>query len=286
MIKNICALVVCYKDYEATNKCVNSLINQTIALQKIYVVDNTETPDITNDIYHNENITVLSQGENIGISGAYVLAFKLAIEEGMDWCWTFDQDSKAKPSALEELVYNSKYIKEKKIGIIASTGISSKNGSLFKGNNANWIQFKKPNVRQLIYKCDLVISAGSLTNLEYFKNHDYSFKNMFIDWVDFEICMDMKKNGYGIYSCQTSFFEHYIGGSEVAEYAESEIDEARISNIRLTHLVENSIKVILNSKSFIKYLYLVYHIYKLHKATNKTQKAIFLGSLKKALKNE
>jgi len=285
MINNICALVVCYKDYEATNTCVKAIIKQTISLKKIYVVDNTEKPELSNEIYSNKKVSVLSQSKNLGISGAYILAFKQALKDGMDWCWTFDQDSKPKPLALEEIINNYQYIKAPKIGIIASTGISIKDGRLYKGNNASWLRFKKPNLRRSVYKCDLVISAGSLTNLHYFKEYGYSFEDMFIDWVDFEICCDMTKNNYGVYSCQTSFFEHYIGGSEVAQYAESDTESEEISNTRLTHLVRNSIKVILKSNGFIKYPYLVYFMYKLKKDVTKQQNTLFWSTTKEALKN-
>ncbi|MEY8216239.1 MAG: glycosyltransferase [Colwellia sp.] len=285
IINNVCALVICYKDYEATSNCIKSIQLQTHAIDTIYVVDNTENPDVNNEIYNMDKVEVLKSSGNLGISGAYYLAFQYALSQGKEWCWTFDQDSVARENALEELLNNSKHIKANNVGILASTGISKKNGSLYKGNNASWLRLQKPNYRNSVYKCDLVISAGSLTNLNYFKQFGYSFKDMFIDWVDFEICIDMNRHGYSIYSCQTSFFDHYIGGDEEADYAESEDDADAISDLRLTYLAKNSLKVILESKSKLKYPYLLFHLFKLIKHTDRKQRSLLFKTVKRSLLN-
>jgi len=285
IINNICALVVCYKDYEATNNCIKSIQAQTHNVDIIYVVDNTEEPNIEHEIYKTENVEILNNNENLGISGAYHLAFEYALSQDKEWCWTFDQDSIARVNALEVLLANSKYIEDNKVGILASTGISKKNGSLYKGNNASWLRLDKPNYRHSVYKCDLVISAGSLTNLNYFKEFGYSFKEMFIDWVDFEICIDLNRHGYSIYSCQTSFFDHYIGGNEEADYANSENDAEEISDLRLKYLAKNSLKVILESESKLKYPYLIFHMFKLTKHTNTKQRSLLFKTIKRSLLN-
>lgn len=283
VIDNVCALVICYKDYEATTSCIKSIQLQTQQVDIIYVVDNTEAPDTENDIYFLDGVEVLKSQGNLGISGAYHLAFNYALNQGKEWCWTFDQDSVARTNALEELLNSSRLIRCENVGILASTGISKKNGSLYKGNNASWLRLNKPNYRRSIYQCDLVISAGSLTNLDYFKTFGYSFKDMFIDWVDFEICIDMQRNGYSIYSCQTSFFDHYIGGNEEAEYAGSENDAEVISNLRLTYLAKNSIKVILESRGKLKYPYLIFHLFKLVKQTNGKQRRLLFMTIKNTI---
>lgn len=285
IIDNICALVICYKDYEATRSCIKSIQLQTHQVDVIYVVDNTEIPDSENEIYFLDGVEVIKSQGNLGISGAYHFAFDYALRQGKKWCWTFDQDSVARINALEELLNSNHLIHCEKVGILASTGISKKNGSLYKGNNASWLRLKKPNYRKSVYQCDLVISAGSLTNLNYFKTFGYSFKDMFIDWVDFEICIDMQRNGYSIYSCQTSFFDHYIGGNEAADYASSENDAEVISNLRLKYLAKNSVKVILESKGKLKYPYLVFHIIKLIKQSNSKQRKMLFKTIKKSVLN-
>jgi hypothetical protein len=95
----------------------------------------------------------------------------------------------------------------------------------------------------------------------------------------------MNRHGYSIYSCQTSFYDHYIGGDEEADYANSKDDAEAISDLRLTCLVKNSIKVIKESQSKIKYLYLLFHIYKLNKNISKGHKNLFIKILKTSLLN-
>ena len=282
-LDKICALVVCYKDYDAANTCIDSILSQSVTVEKIYVVDNTDDPDTTNKLYKMKGVEVLETSGNLGISGAYHLAFNHALSEKMQWCWTFDQDSVAHPNALAELIDKAKFVKTDKVGILASTGISTKNGALYKGNNASWLTLKSPNLRQSIYKCDLVISAGSLTNLNFFEQHGYSFKDMFIDWVDFEICIDMNRHGYSVYSCQTSFFDHYIGGNEEAEYANSQKDADSISDLRLKYLISNSIKVIKESRGLLKYPYLIFHLYKLYIHAAGKQKKLWWETTKASL---
>ena len=95
----------------------------------------------------------------------------------------------------------------------------------------------------------------------------------------------MYRKGYNIYCCSTSFFDHYIGGAEEAEYASSVKDSQQISDLRLIYLIKNSIKVIVESRSRIKYFYLIFHLWKLLKHTTKKQRKLLLNTLKQTFGN-
>jgi rhamnosyltransferase len=268
-----CALVVCYRDYAAAERCVAALLSQSVPLAMVYVVDNTESPNPDAAVYRQrERVQVLRPAGNVGISGAYELGFTTASAAGMTWCWTFDQDSVPRPNALEELLAALTTLAGKRVGIVASVGISRANGNIYRGTNAKWVRLRGPNTRRAVYPCDLAISSGSLTNLGFFAEFGFPFKDMFIDWVDYALCLGMKEHGYGVYTCQTSFFEHTIGGhEEQATYAAG--DEQALSELRLTCLARNSIATILRSGSWIKYPYLVFHLHRLRKYTGRQQRA-------------
>jgi len=277
--ERICALIVCYKDYEAAVRCLHSVLGQSVGVKKIYVIDNTEPPDLTGMLAIHEKIEVITLYRNAGISGAYEVGFERGIADGMEWCWTFDQDSVARPNALMELLQSYRHIYEERIGIVAATGVSRVNGKLYRGNNASWISLKEPVRKQSVYRCHLVISAGALTNLRYFQRFGYSFRGMFIDWVDYEICVDMMRNDFGVYCSQLSFYEHHIGGQHAASYAENDRQERHISRLRLACFIKNSLYVIIRSPGLLKYFYLPHHGLRLVRASFPGNLGLFINNV-------
>lgn len=102
----VAAVVVTYNRKDLLLECLDGLLVQTLAVNKIIVIDNAST-DGTKELLHergyleNPLIEYVQLIENTGGSGGFYEGVKRGYEAGYDWLWLMDDDSEPAPDALE-----------------------------------------------------------------------------------------------------------------------------------------------------------------------------------------
>lgn len=105
----ICVVVVTYNRKELLIECLESLLNQTQRLDKIYIVNNAST-DGTGDLLRSQawfddpRICYECLSSNTGGAGGFYSGLKKAYEHGYDWYWVMDDDVEPEPDCLEKLL--------------------------------------------------------------------------------------------------------------------------------------------------------------------------------------
>ena len=174
------AIIICYNpDLDLLLKNVESISNQ---VKQVIIVDNCSRnfSDYKQVICPFENVTFMRLEKNEGI--AFALNF------GLDYCigkckWfiSLDQDSCASPDMVDKLLM----IAESKDGIIAPL-IVDRNSVEEKGVDYTHLDSVT------------AITSGCLNNVEILKKVGGFDNKLFIDFVDHEICLRLKKAGYSI----------------------------------------------------------------------------------------
>lgn len=102
---NVCAVLVSHNRAPLLREALAALAAQTRRPDTIVVVDNAST-DQTAELLSIEfpNVIVLRFSTNQGSSGGYHAGIRHACQMGCDWVWTLDDDTIAKPDALENLL--------------------------------------------------------------------------------------------------------------------------------------------------------------------------------------
>jgi rhamnosyltransferase len=218
----VAAYITAYQDKEAIQKCLACIFSQTHSVDRIFVIDNS--PKLLDfSSLKSEKIIIEHHPENIGISGGLSIGIEWAIENKYDFLWTFDQDSEPLPETLETLIYYYKKLNttESPIGIIAPLSIDIQSNQELEG--AIWGEYKfvpasvykNYNLRDFyhkdFYECDIVITSGSLVNLEAAKNVESPNKELFIDAVDWDYCMKMRSKSYCVVVVAKSIMYHNFG---------------------------------------------------------------------------
>ncbi|MBP3041814.1 glycosyltransferase family 2 protein [Bacillaceae bacterium Marseille-Q3522] len=121
MVKT-CAVIVTYNRKEMLKECIDSLLQQTLSLNGILIVNNNSS-DGTREFLDNlsaENPIIFSihLNKNIGGAGGFAVGMKKAYEKGYDWLWIMDDDAEPEQDCLEKLIKEAEGQSEP-IGFIA-----------------------------------------------------------------------------------------------------------------------------------------------------------------------
>ncbi|RAM51851.1 MAG: glycosyltransferase family 2 protein [Hapalosiphonaceae cyanobacterium JJU2] len=209
----VAAYITAYQEKEALQKTITAITKQSYPIEKIFIVDNSNSQIIANNTQ--ENIIVDFHPENIGVAGGLKIAVNWAIQKGYDFLWLFDQDSEPDSDVLEKLLTNYQDLsKNQNIGIIAPAifDINTKQefpGCLF--TDYKLAPIPGIDAIQNFYQCDAVITSGSLININAAKSIELPRVDLFLDAVDYAYCMNFRKQEYKIIVVKNAMMKHRIG---------------------------------------------------------------------------
>ncbi len=219
---NVAAYITAFQDYEALNKCILCLKNQTHPIEKILIVDNSPK-QLNSSALDDEGIVYQYYPNNIGISGGLEIAIKWSIKNNYDFLWTFDQDSEPSCDNLEKLLlyYDNLNSDDNSIGIIAPLSIDIQSQQELEGAFWGKYQFVRASIyknRDLrgfyqkdFYDCDIVITSGSLVNLKVAEKVKLPNRDLFIDSVDWDYCMNFREKGFRVVVVTQAVMYHNFG---------------------------------------------------------------------------
>ena len=181
-------------------------------LDKLYVVDNSPIPNNNKNIFvNNKKIEYISNDGNKGIAKALNVGAKRAIKEKCDWLLTMDQDSSFKDNSFEKMITLLNELKSNKI-MAEVLGLQYKKLGVLSSIQRTEIN-KEDNLEGISYPL-VVMTSGNLINLEAYKKVGGFKDDFFIDCVDFEFCLNLKKNGYEVVQMNTAELNHNLGNTQ------------------------------------------------------------------------
>jgi len=209
---SICAVVVTYNIDKIIFKTVDSIKNQ---VGKVLIIDNgsqrRETQDYLEKIKKKEKdkVTIIFNSENKGIAAALNQGAKYALNHNFKWLLTLDHDSVASPNMVEELLKGYFFLKKSqpktKVGILAPIPYDYNVKKALV--SLNW----PGNIHEAI----MVITSGSLINVQIFKEGIFFNTDLFIYYVDNEFCLQIRRKGYKIFLVKEAKLLHQEGKKEI-----------------------------------------------------------------------
>ncbi len=100
----ICAVVVTYNRLAFLKECITALLNQTVALEKIVIVNNNSTDGTAEYLQSLPAKCEIINQENVGGAGGFNTGMKKAYNDGYEWIWTMDDDVEPAPDCLHHLI--------------------------------------------------------------------------------------------------------------------------------------------------------------------------------------
>ena len=204
MDKIIASIITYNPEIDRLEKNIKSIVNQ---VDSIVIIDNKssnllELNALCNNIsneYKNCKFEIIKNEENVGIAKALNQALYYAKDKNFKWILTLDQDSICDSNMISKMKDVYELCNNNKIEIVAPNIIDeNKMGEI------------EPMKNEIEYPT-VVITSGALTNVDITITVGGFEEKLFIDYVDHEICLRLRKNGYDIVKYRQSKLYHQLG---------------------------------------------------------------------------
>jgi GT2 family glycosyltransferase len=218
---SIACVIVAYNNADNIGKLLDSLLTQSKPMEEIVVLDNASS-DATREIVRQRfpQVTLLASSSNTGVGGGYAQGMEYAYQKGYEWIWLLDGDSLPKNTALEELqkAFASLRHAYPKLGILASCPVNPMTNERYGGFlwRGRFVALPKQLTdSQEPFPVDSTISSGCLVNRTVVEDVGLPRADFFMDFVDHEYNLRIRKSGYEIIFVPASVVYHEIGRSLV-----------------------------------------------------------------------
>lgn len=198
MDKQIVASIILYNpDINRLQENIESVAQQ---VEQIILVDNASNNIKNIEILKcvKENCILIKNDINVGLAKALNQAMQCALEHKYEWVLTLDQDSVCEKGLVEAL---ARHIDKEKVGIIAPKFVD-RNCKRVSDTEHGW---------KYVQRC---ITSASLTNIKIWENVGGFNSDLFIDFVDYDFCAKLIRNGYAIIKDSDISILHEIGHSK------------------------------------------------------------------------
>jgi rhamnosyltransferase len=193
----IAAVVVLYHPVPEAVANIGSWAGQVDA---IYVVDNSEgdSAPVVCAIAALEKVVLIRNRQNVGIAHALNIGAGKAIEEGYDYLLTMDQDSVATPDMVTRMLVCLDSLNTLRIGILSPFHVT-KSGHLPGQETCQDVMTP--------------MTSGCLLNLAAYRDVGPFRDDLFIDFVDNEYCLRLRKHGFRVCRANLARLEHSVGNT-------------------------------------------------------------------------
>ena len=192
-------LAGCVVLYNPDRSIIKNIASYLDFVNVLYVVDNSDNidRDLINDLcLLSSTVIHLPQNKNIGIASALNLSARLAINEKYNWLLTMDQDS---------YFHGTEFFK-----IRAGIGLNDKAGLIAASYTLEYDRWQKEYSAEF-NEIHFAITSGNVINLKAWAAVGGFEDKLFIDEVDHDYCLKLRKNGYKIFISREIVMGHQIG---------------------------------------------------------------------------
>jgi GT2 family glycosyltransferase len=213
---SIASVTVLYNGADVLRRHLDALKEQSRKIDEIIVVNNAssdESLELLAQAY--PEVKVINLFRNCGVGGGLAAGLDYAIGRNHDWIWLFDQDSVPSRHGLELLLAARWHLDDPadNVAILASVcvhpetkmpcpGLSWRGGLL--------LPRREDEGRDITF-VDSVITSGSLIRRSAVEAVGLPRSDFFMDFVDYEHCLRMRRHGFRIAVVRESVISHTLG---------------------------------------------------------------------------
>ena len=201
---DVCAVIVTYNPEPSFEQNVRALLPQ---VSKVIIVDNQSSPaahSLVSQAAAACDVEVIWNQQNLGIAGALNVGIRRALARPYSWIATFDQDSRVAPDYVAAILkaYSACPFRDD----VAMVG----------GNYSNPIQEREdnpiPRASGFVFReIKSTITSGCFVRSMVFGICGQYDESLFMDYVDHEFCLRLRKHRFRIIQAGNALLQHEIG---------------------------------------------------------------------------
>jgi len=201
----ICAVMVVYNPDSMLEENIRALLTE---VSRLIVVDNRSEPSnrsVTSALAAALNFDVIWNKENAGLAAALNTGIRRALlNDDYAWIATFDQDSRVSAGFREAMLaaYDSCPFREE-VALVGPRHVLSSGRPAEKPTHGD--------PTPLFEEITVTLQSGSLVSSSALRNADLFDESFFIDYVDFEFCLRLRKRGFRIIEATRALLFHRVG---------------------------------------------------------------------------
>ena len=229
---SVAAVVLCYHPDAAVIGNVHALLQQ---VSHVFVINNSPdapTAVILAPLAADERVTIIDQAGNIGVGAGFNAGMQSALDAGYQYVWIFDQDSTVAPGMLDALLaYSDRH--GTRTGVVGPALRAAETGRVYDSDRGIGAR-----------DVDTLISSGSLFAAPLLREIGLHDANLFIDYVDHDICLRAKACGYVNVKVFDTLLDHRFGDSKPAQIFGRRVYLANYSPLRHYYSARNRIIIL------------------------------------------
>lgn len=167
-------------------------------VDELLIIDNSDPASPTGITLErtSSKVKLIRNHSNVGIARALNQAAEYGLTNGYEWLLTMDQDSNFELGAL-------RIMKD----FVSRQAVSFGIVSPFHHTPGGRLPDNGPTMKEI----RITMTSGNLLNLKAFQYCGSFDEKLFIDSVDHEYCLRLRKNGYKLVRLNTSVLHHRLG---------------------------------------------------------------------------
>jgi rhamnosyltransferase len=203
-IQRVLAIVVTYFPDSFFESRIRKLIDQ---FEEVLIIDNTPSEELhvsLQSLSNLANLSLLQLKRNMGIAYALNEGLSYAKDHGYLWVGTFDQDSTVPDDYLNKIISTFKNFPQKdKVAILSPIYL------LPDGSKKSFSSGKKKSIE--LRNVDFTMTSGNILNVSKAKYVGGFDSSLFIDYVDFDLCLRLRAQGFLILENRNVILQHELG---------------------------------------------------------------------------
>lgn len=208
--KEICSVIVIYRN---KIKAFQKILKQHLQnFNQVIIVNNS--PEISLDSFSSPQVTIINNQTNVGLASGLNLGILEAKKHGAKMVALFDQDTLLPDDFTKNMLQNiNAYNSNKQTAIFAPNYFNHVTGR--RNSIINFKLFRlirsNPNKFKFFTHPQSVITSGSIIPINVLDKVGLMREELFIDFVDIEWCLRVRKQGYEIVAINKVMIDHHLG---------------------------------------------------------------------------